>query len=184
MRGEGGPGPAVRRRTGSLAVALLAWLVVAPSAQAQEREGRRPPARTPPPAQERAFQEPAERLVDRFAERAGQALGLDRRETERLRAVLQDSRRERVSLRARLREVRMELAELVRSGAADPSRVDHLLDDLLRLRVRMAEVEMDENRRLAEFLSPLERARLFHLKQRLAQRALELRRRDGERPPP
>ncbi|MFQ5680057.1 MAG: hypothetical protein ACE5HP_11440 [Gemmatimonadota bacterium] len=171
-------------------IAMLASTLPVDGQQRGQRRQRRPPAeqRRPPqrdltPQRQRAFDTPAGQLVDRFGDRAAQALHLSRSQTEQLKAVLQASRRERVALEGRQRQIGRELAELVRTGAADQGRVGQLFDELLRLRVQLAEVDVAENRRLSEFLSPLDRARLFHLKQRLAQRALEARvRRQGQRP--
>lgn len=156
-----------------------------PPRQHQATQLRRPNARDQTRAQQRAFDQPARQLVDRFGDRAGQALHLNARQTGRMKTVLQQSRRERGNLQAHQREIRQELASMVRTGSPDRERVGQLLDELLRVRVRLAEVDVAENRRLGEFMNPIQRARLFNLKQRLAERALEARRQgQGQRPQP
>lgn len=161
-----------RRRIAVVAIAIvLGSPLLADPAAGQERQQRR----TPPGAEERADQgatnTPAA-LVDRFGARVAEALRLDRGQRERLIAELQRSRRERASLAQRRGEVTRELSRLVRAGDADPARIESLFRELLDLRVRHARVDVDEDRRLAAFLTPLQRARLFHLRQRLAERAL------------
>lgn len=116
---------------------------------------------------------PGEALVERFAARVGEALGLERAQRERLAAELQRSRRERAELAQRRRELMPQLARLVTTGAPDQGRVGRLFEELLELRVRQARIDVEEDRRLSGFLTPLQRARLFHLKQRLAERALD-----------
>lgn len=114
-----------------------------------------------------------ELLIDRFARRAGQALGLSIEQTRRLRAELQATRLERGRITARVRTIRQELAWLVREPAGDETRIAELLDEAMALEVRAAEALVDEQRRLAEFLTPVQRARVLWLRQRMAQAALD-----------
>lgn len=157
----------------------LALLLVAGGADAQQRqEQRREGQREAPAAERPEARAPGEALVERFAARVGQALGLERAERERLVTELQRSRRERAALAQRRRELLRELSGMIAADAPGQGRVERLFRELLELRVRQAEVDLEEDRRLADFLTPLQRARLFHLKQRLAERALDRGRRD------
>lgn len=167
------------RAVAAAALAGACLLLMPLPVAGQERERRRPPDRGG-----QAGPDPAARLVDRFGERVADALGLGPEQTERLKTELQESRRERARLAERGRTLRRELAGLVGGGSPDQERVADLLEELLQLRVRAARVEVEEQRRLAAFLTPLERARLYHLKQRLARRALEGRGAGGRPPPP
>jgi hypothetical protein len=155
-------------------------LLVAPPGHAQSREQRRAPATV---EGERAARpaEQAARIVERFGTRAAEALGLEPERARRLQEVLRLSLAERADLARRRRDARRELAGLVRRGSPDSGRVDALLDELLRLRVEEAEVDRTEQRRLSAFLTPLERARFYHLKLRLARRAAQ--RAGGADPP-
>jgi hypothetical protein len=121
--------------------------------------------------------ERAAELADRFANRVAEALRLDDERALRLRAELQRSREMRGEVAARRRSLLRELGELVRRDRADQERVARLLDDVLRLQVREAEINLDEQRRLSDFMVPQERARFLYLRQRLLQRA---RRRGAE----
>lgn len=97
----------------------------------------------------------------------------------------------RSDVAARRRSMVRELGELVRRDRVDQERVARLLDDVLRLQVAEAEINLDEQRRLSDFMVPQERARFLYLRQRLLQQA---RRRGGQqqrnplrgdrRPPP
>ncbi len=125
----------------------------------------------------RALAQEAERganaaeLADRFSDRVAQALHLDESRAERLRSTLQRSREERQDLAARRRSLFSELAKVARGDRVDQERVAQLLDEVLRTQVLEAEINVDEQRRLSEFMAPLERARLLWLRQRFLQQA-------------
>lgn len=160
-----------RRVEGAASAIVLGALFLAGPAAGQERQQRQTPPRAAERTDQGATNTPAA-LVDRFGARVAEALRLDRGQRERLIAELQRSRRERAALAQRRGEVTRELSRLVRAGDADPARVESLFRELLDLRVRQARVDVEEDGRLAAFLTPLQRARLFHLRQRLAERAL------------
>lgn len=134
----------------------------------------------------------AAELTDRFSERVAQALHLDESRAERLRSTLQQSREERQALAAHRRSLFARLAEVARGDRVDQDRVAQLLDEVLRTQVREAEINVTEQHRLAEFMAPLERARLLWLRQRFLQQARQrgqdLRRNNqtprDRRPPP
>jgi hypothetical protein len=134
----------------------------------------------------------AAELTDRFSDRVAQALHLDESRAERLRSMLQRSREERQALAARRRSLFGDLAEVARGDKVDQERVAQLLDEVLRTQVQEAEINVDEQRRLSEFMAPLERARLLWLRQRFLQQARrrgqDLRRNNqiprDRRPPP
>jgi len=152
------------------ALALAGLLATAGDGRAQARGAQQrvaPRSTDVEPPDERQ----GEALVDRFARRAGQALGLSADQTRRLRAELQTTRLERGRITARVRTIRQELAGLVREPAGDEARIAELLDEAMALEVRAAQVLVDEQRRLAGFLTPVQRARVLWLRQRLAQAA-------------
>lgn len=112
-------------------------------------------------------------LLDRFAQRAGRALQLSDDQTRRLRNELQTSRETRARITAQARVVRQELARLARESSTDEGRMERLLAEAVQLEVRAAEVSVDEQRRLAEFLTPTQRVRILWLRQRMLQQALQ-----------
>lgn len=145
-----------------------AWLGGAAGAAGQARGAQQrvtpPPGATDAPADA----ERGEAIIDRFARRAGQALGLTPNDARRLRLELQATRVERARIALRVREIRQELARLVGEPAGDQERIAALLDEAMDLEVRAAETLVDEQRRLSEFLTPVQRARVLWLRQRLA----------------
>ena len=118
-------------------------------------------------------------LLDRFAARAAEALRLDDDQTRRLQRELQASREQRARLTAQSRVVRQELGHLIQESSSDESRIEALLDEAMQLEVAVAQIAVDEQRRLAEFLTPVQRARVIWLRQRLARQAAQRR----DRPP-
>jgi hypothetical protein len=81
-------------------------------------------------------------------------------------------------MEARQRVLRDALAGQLRPGiAASPDSVARLTDELMALRVRYAESFRDEQAELAEYLDPVQRARLTILRDRLVQRAQDFRHR-------
>lgn len=115
-------------------------------------------------------------LERRFLQRVAGALELDQEQTTKLGAVLRESRGQTEALLQRRRQLREEMGRLVREEHPDQSRVSRLLDEYTSLQVRQAEMLRDEQRRLSAFLDPVQRARFLYLRQRLLQRALQMRR--------
>jgi hypothetical protein len=167
-RGACKPGPA--------AVVLAAVLLLsALPASGQTRGTTQRENRATPRQTDAAIARQGRLLLDRFAERAGRALGLSAEETRRLQSELQASREARARITAQARVVRQELALMVRESSADEVRMGELLDESVQLEMAAAQVSADEQARLAEFLTPTERVRIIWLRQRLAQEALRQR---------
>jgi hypothetical protein len=79
---------------------------------------------------------------------------------------------------ARQRELRRALVEQLRPGvAARQDSVAHLTDELLALRVRYAESFRSEQAEMARYLDAVQRAKVALLRERLVDRARELRHR-------
>lgn len=169
-------------RLGIMAAAALiaVGLGVQSPAAAQSRQQRLNPAQRQAPetsAQTRV-------LVDRFSRRAADALRLDDAGARRLNEELRRFLDERQELMRRRRALRQELDRVVRGTPADESRVGELLEELMRIELRQAELNIEEQRRLAEFMTPLQRARLLYLRQRLAQQAIRTPRERADTDPP
>ncbi|HWB39793.1 MAG TPA: Spy/CpxP family protein refolding chaperone [Gemmatimonadales bacterium] len=116
-----------------------------------------------------------ERIERRFAERVKAELNLTDEQAARLKSVAMEYGGRRKELRRRERELRGALDGQTRDGAtADPDSVARLTRELLDLRVRYAESWRDEMKQLS-FLTPVQRARLLVLRERLLQRVHEMR---------
>jgi LTXXQ motif family protein len=115
------------------------------------------------------------RIERRFAERVKAELGLSDEQSARLKSVAMEHGRRRKELRHRERDLREALESQIGDGAtADPDSVSRMTRELLELRVRYAEswrVEMNQ----LSFLTPVQRARLLVLRERLLQRVHEMR---------
>jgi Spy/CpxP family protein refolding chaperone len=170
---------------GRAAAALLAALLVAGSpgeaqAQAPERvsghDSTRDRVRESIPG--------AEARVERMAAIVRERLGLTEAQGARLRevtgrfaALRERALREERTARRALR------AELARGAAADQDEVERQLEALLALQGRRIELVRVEQRELARFLTPVQRAEFFALQERAFRAAHQLRmRRDGRHP--
>lgn len=116
-----------------------------------------------------------ERIEHRFAERIRTELDLTDEQAARLKEVAKENGTRRRELRRRERALRGALEEQLRADAgADPDSVARLTRELLDLRVEYAESWRDEMARLS-FLTPVQRARLMVMRDRLLQRVHEMR---------
>jgi hypothetical protein len=123
------------------------------------------------------MEEPRRGVRERIAERIRQQLNLTPDQTGRLRATVGTFAGRRREMEARQRELREALAGQLRPGiAAMPDSVARLTDELTDLRVRYAESFREEQRELARYLDPVQRAKFTLLRDRLANRVREFRR--------
>jgi hypothetical protein len=136
-------------------------------------------AQEPGPGRPR-LEELRRRVRERVAQRIQQDLKLTPDQMQRLRATVGTYAGRRRDLEARQRDLRQALGSELRPGiAATPDSVARFTDELLDLRVRYAESFRDEQRELARYLDPVQRAKLMLLRDRLTNRAREFR---GRRP--
>ncbi|HEX2218021.1 MAG TPA: Spy/CpxP family protein refolding chaperone, partial [Gemmatimonadales bacterium] len=111
-----------------------------------------------------------ERIEHRFAERLRRELDLTDEQATRLREVAHENGRRRRELRSREHTLRAALDEQLREEAkADQDSVLRLTRELLQLRVEYAESWRREMGEL-DFLSPVQRARLMVMRERLLHR--------------
>src|SRR5215207_3276252 len=118
-------------------------------------------------------------LEQRLRERTGDLVRRRLQLTDGQMAKLQTTNRQfeqqRMSLIGKERDVRQELRRQLTSGTADQNRVGVLLDQAMQLERQRLDVMQSEQRELAKFLTPVQRARLFGLQNELRRRAQELR---------
>jgi hypothetical protein len=134
-------------------------------------------AQEPAPGRPR-LEELRRRVRERIAERIQQELKLTPDQMLRLRGTVGTYAGRRRELEARQRQLRQTLGgQLLPGVAASPDSVGRLTDELMDLRVRYAETFRAEQRELARYLDPVQRARITLLRDRLTNRAQELRRR-------
>ena len=120
-------------------------------------------------------QELRERIEERFAQRVQEQLGLTDEQTTKLRATSRQYGDRRRGLEARESDLRLALTGQLRPGvAANPDSVARLTKALLDLRVDYAKTWRDEMDDLS-YLTPVQRAQLYVMRDRLLQRVQEIR---------
>jgi hypothetical protein len=131
---------------------------------AQDPDTTRPPAR-----------ELRQRIEERFAQRVQEQLGLTDEQTAKLRTTSREYGDRRRVLETRERELRLALTGQLRPGmAADQDSVARLTRALLDLRVDYAKSWREEMNDLS-YLTPVQRAQLYVMRDRLLQRVQEIR---------
>ena len=153
-----------------LSLVILTLLVSTARADAQ--------AVTPPPAGNRAALE--QQFRERTARLAQQRLGLT---DPQLRRLEQTNARFAPQLRqvaAQERNVRRQLRqEMMAGNSANQQRVSDLLDAAIRLQKQRIAIVESEQKDLAGFLTPVQRARYIALQTQFRKRAEELSRQGG-----
>ncbi len=151
-------------RTAAFLSALLALSAVHPL-QAQDTGANRPRADLL-----------RQRIEERFAARVQEELGLSHDQTTKLRSTAREYASRRRELEAQERDLRSALAAQLRPGvAADQERVAELTTRLVELKVAYAQSFRDEMREHSKYLSPVQRAQLYVMRERLLQRVQEVR---------
>lgn len=151
---------------------LLATVALLGAAEAR-------PLPAQPPAGQRAQLE--RRLQQRVEEIERRELRLTPAQAERLRATKRRFEADRLPLLQRERQLRRALrGELAAGEAANGQRVDAYVTELLRIQRRRLDITEREQRALAEFLTPVQRARYLALQENLRNR-LEQATRNGGR---
>jgi hypothetical protein len=115
------------------------------------------------------------RIEERFAAHAQQELGLTADQTTKLRATSQQFGARRAELRSRGQQLQDALAAQLRPGiAANQDSVAKLTDAMIELRMAQAQVSRDEVKEQAKYLNPVQRARLYVMRERFAHRVKEV----------
>jgi Spy/CpxP family protein refolding chaperone len=116
-----------------------------------------------------------QRIEERFAQRVQEQLALSDEQAAKLRATSQEYGERRRKLEARERDLRVALTGQLRPGvAANEDSVARLTKALVDLRVDYANTWRDETNALS-YLTPVQRAQLYLMRDRLLQRVQEIR---------
>jgi LTXXQ motif family protein len=114
------------------------------------------------------------RIEERFASRVQEQLGLTDDQTKRLRATGETFGTRRRELRDRERLVRTALWKQLQPGvAADRDSVAKLTDAMIDLKLRSAQAARDEMNELSKYLNPVQRARLYVMREQFYHRVKE-----------
>ena len=121
------------------------------------------------------------RIEERFAARAQEELGLTNEQATKLRATSQQFGTRRAELRTRGKQLREALTAQLRPGiAANQDSVAKLTDAMIQLRTAEAQISRDEVKEQSKYLNPVQRARLYVMRERFAHRVKEVHGHRGE----
>lgn len=166
-------------KVGALAFAALLVAVAGADAQAQ-RQG---PPRDSVAAQRRAVLE--RQVRRRIAAVVKERLDLTDAQAQQLQEAEGRSELRRRDLMQREMRLRRDLRQQLAPGvAADQQRVASLLDQIMAVHRERVTITEQEQRDLARFLTPVQRAKYLGLQGELRSRIEGMRRRGGARPPP
>lgn len=114
------------------------------------------------------------RIEERFASRVQEQLGLTDQQTAKLRATSQTFGTRRRELMNRERALRDALSSQLRPGvAANQDSVTKLTDAMISLKLTSAQAARDEMQELSKYLTPVQRARLFMMREHFYHRVKE-----------
>jgi periplasmic protein CpxP/Spy len=154
-----------------LAALVAAMVLVGPAAGAASAQGA---ARVQAPASRPG--------LDRLAEVVQRRLRLTDDQATRLRETTGRFATERQQLIVRERDTRRALrAQIALGDSADQRAVTRQLDDLVRLQQRRVQLLAEEQRELARFLTPIQRAQFIAMQERAFRAAQQLRQRRAAR---
>lgn len=123
-----------------------------------------------------------QRLRERTADVVKRRLQLTDDQMKQLQATNQRYEKQRMDLMARERDLRHELRQQILAGDdANQNRVSQLLDQAMQLERQRLDLIQSEQRDLAKFLNPVQRAKLFGLQAEMRRRAQDLRNRQMQR---
>ena len=115
-------------------------------------------------------------IEERFAQRVKVELGLTDQQMDKLRAAVRADRDRRIHVQDHERDLRVAIADQLRPGiAANQDSLARLEDGLVQNHVARVQLEQQEQRELAQFLTPVQRARLLTMRQMLMQRIQTIR---------
>lgn len=121
-----------------------------------------------------------QRVGERIARVVQERLGLDAEQMRALQATNRKFEAQRRALMGRERVARTALRDQVAAGErADQARVAALLDSLLSVQRERLDLIEQEQRELAGFLTPVQRARYLVLQDQMRRRVDEMRQRRG-----
>ena len=122
-----------------------------------------------------------QRLRERTGEMVRRRLELTDDQMRQLQTVNRQFERDRGALVTREREMRRELRGQMMLEKPDQNRVSQLLDQTLQIERQRLDLLQNEQRELAKFLTPVQRAKMLAIQSELRRRAQELRKMPPQR---
>jgi Spy/CpxP family protein refolding chaperone len=126
-----------------------------------------------------------QQIQDRFAARVQEELGLTDAQTSKMRQTTTKWFGFRRDLDAQQRQLRQALANQLRPGiAANPDSATRYVSQLIDIKVRYAESFKQESGEMSAYLTPVQQAQYFMLRERLLDRIVEARAQRMQNRPP
>jgi Spy/CpxP family protein refolding chaperone len=122
-----------------------------------------------------------QQIHERFARLLRERVGLSDDQLRRLAPISRSFAARRQTLFREERAARQALRRELSAGSADQARVAAQIDQLLAAQRKRFELGVEEQRELATFMTPVQRARYLALQDLLRRRTDEMRRRRGGR---
>lgn len=121
------------------------------------------------------------RIEQRFAARVQERLGLTNDQASKLSATSREFDGRRRELAARERQIREAVAAQLQPGvAANQDSVAKLTDALIQLRISEAQSAREELKEQSKYLNPVQRARLYAMRERFSHRIKEVQGHRGQ----
>jgi len=115
-------------------------------------------------------------IEDRFSARVQEELGLTNEQAAKMRLTVSTYFAKRRSLEQDERRIRQALAGQLRPGvAADQDSVARLTDAILQVREKYLQTFREELKEMSAYLSPVQRAQYYVLRERLMERVRQVR---------
>jgi len=163
-----------------LAVAAFALSSALATTPLRAQRAQRVPARPGVAGQESAGL--ARQFRERLAEVVQRRLNLNASQMRQLRDVNDRFESQRMQLNRDERRVRQELrAQVLAGDSANQARVAELLDQALKMQHQRLELTENEQKELAGFMTPMQRAKYFAIQDELRRRMEEIRQQRQER---
>jgi len=151
----------------------IAIMFAAAASPAAAQRANRGPGQAGAPAERRALER---QFRERLAEVVRRRLNLNDSQMQQLGQVNDRYERERMALLREDRQMRQALrAEVLAGDSADQARVAQLLDNALRLQRQRLEIAEREQRDLAAFMTPVQRAKYVGIQDDLRRRLEDIR---------
>lgn len=122
-----------------------------------------------------------QRLRERTGEIVRRRLQLSDDQMNQLQSTNRQFEQQRGTLVMRERELRREMRGQLMLEKPDQNRVAQLLDQTMQLERQRLDLLQNEQRELAKFLTPVQRAKLFGIQNELRRRAQEMRKMPQQR---
>ena len=154
-------------------IVLSVAALLAPSLAAQGGAGSRDTTRTRNDSAE--ARQLRDRIEQRFSERVQQDLNLTSDQASKLRTTQELYSGRRRTLQQQQQERRRAIDDQMQPGvAANQDSLRKLLDAQRTGRAELSKIEQDEDREMAGYLTPVQRARYQQMRGRLMQRVVEM----------